>query len=530
MTSRARGGMRRRRASAAVAQLGVVTSLAVAATRVEADWSLPSGLSLTYQTEYSYGKPLVGDNHRIFENWANLDYTRGPVSTGIRFVAFDPPDPAVYSGGPDSHGIDFFYGEYSHRRLNVRGGDFYALFGRGLALRAYESRSLRVETTMRGGRATGYLPDGEVTGLLGRTVEGNAEDADRGRTESLAGVDFEHALPLGFRLGGSLVTTDVPTDVPGQSTRRFEPQRMKAGRLSRSVLGVDLYGEFARVDGPNTLSGAAAPNVHGHGLYGVASTAIGHVGLVAEFKDYDRLVFQNEAGIDYILPPATLREHQYNLLNRHPHQLDSSDEIGFQLEATYKTDRIMKRGPTSFLANWSRTRNHDPERQRGNHFDDAYAEIQQDLGEGVLAITGLSLQRKFETTQTPDPLLTLWTPLADLRLPVGQRYGVHFQVEHQHASSDLSGAYDTRFVVIEGSRSPNLTAGLLAEFTNKSKVQLTPGEGTSFFGGEVSYHWREQHEITLFYGSRNAGFICVGGVCRSEPAFDGGEIRLISRF
>jgi hypothetical protein len=307
---------------------------------------------------------------------------------------------------------------------------------------------------------------------------------------------------------------------------------MKAVRLSNTVADVDLYTEFARVDGPATQAGAPAPNVHGHGFYGVATTAIGRLGLLGEYKDYDRLVFENDAGIAYILPPAGLREHQYNLLNRHPHQLDTRDEVGFQIEATYNTEAVTERGQSSFLFNWGYTRNHDPEEQQGNHFDDVYFEIQQELGGEKLLIGGLSYQRSFDSIETPDPFLTLWTPLADLRMPIGERHGLHLQYEHQHSRSDRLGSFDTDFIVIEGSRSPNLTASLLLEISNKSDVQLElqGEEATTFVGGEISYTLFDQHELTLFVGSRNAGFVCVGGVCRYEPAFDGAELRLVSRF
>ncbi|HWN83157.1 MAG TPA: DUF6029 family protein, partial [Candidatus Udaeobacter sp.] len=294
----------------------------------------------------------------------------------------------------------------------------------------------------------------------------------------------------------------------------------------------DLYGEFARVDGPATSAGAEAPNVHGHGLYAAASTAIGRLGLVFDCKDYDQLLFNNAAGIAYILPPAVLREHQFNLLNRHPHSLSTADEVGFQIEATYNTRAITERGLTSFLGNWSLTRNHDPDLQQGNHFDDAYAEVMQELGHDVLAVAGLSYQRSFDSPLTPDPFLTLWTPIADLRFPIGGRYGLHLQYEHQHARSDRLGSFDTDFGVIEWSRSPDLSASLLFEHSNKSATQmeLQNETETAFLAGEVSYQFLERHEVSLFVGARNAGFVCVGGVCRQEPAFDGAELRLISRF
>lgn len=492
---------------------------------------LPGGFSATYQMEVSYGESNLGggtsDPEPIFENWLDLAGTSGGFTMGLRFVAFAPPDPVIYPDGPDSYGFDFGFGEYLGEHFDARGGNFYALFGRGLALRSYESRQLRIDTNLLGFKGAVHLPDGELTGIFGPSVKGTAENADRGRTEEIGGLDVEYGLPLGFRAGGSWVTTDVPS----QGTTTNEPQNMKAARLSNTVQDVDLYAEFARVDGPATSSGSAAPNVHGTGFYAVATTAIGRLGLLGEYKDYDRLVFDNAAGIAYILPPAGLREHQYNLLNRHPHQLDTRDEVGFQIEATYNTDAILDQGKTSFLFNWAYTRNHDPDVQQGNHFDDVYGEITQEYGDALL-VGGLSYQRSFDSPEPADPFLTLWTPLADYRRPLGERYGLHLQFEHQHASSDRLGSFDTEFIVIEGSRSPDLTASLLIETTNKSETQLAlQGEDETFFlGGEVSYTLFEQHELTFFVGSRNAGFICVGGVCRYEPAFDGAELKLISRF
>lgn len=517
------------------AALLLAAAFVASADRVSAgpeDWKLPGGFSLTYQMEYSHGESeLAGfatDSEPIFENWLNADFTRGPVNAGLRFVAFNPPDPVIYPQGPDSYGIDFAYAEYVGQQFDARGGNFYALFGRGLALRSYENRTLRVDTNLLGGRAHGTYGPIEVQGVIGQSVEGNAEDADRGRTEWIGGIDGDLSLPYAFKLGGSLVSTEVP-NLGGEP---YEPQRLKAGRLSKTFYGVDLYGEFARVDGPATSAGADAPNVHGHGIYAAASTAIGRLGLVFDCKDYDQLVFQNADGKDYILPPAVLREHQYNLLNRHPHTLSTADEVGFQIEATYNTEAITERGMTSFLANWSLTRNHDPDVQQGNHFDDVYAEMQQDLGHDVVAIAGLSYQRSYDATGAPDPFLDLWTPIADLRFPIGGRYGLHLQYEHQHSSSDFLGSFDTDFGVIEWSRSPDLTASLLFEHSNESAYQLELQNETesAFIAGEVSYQFLERHEITLFLGARNAGFVCVGGVCRQEPAFDGGELRLISRF
>jgi uncharacterized protein DUF6029 len=490
---------------------------------------LPYGFSAAWQSEYSYGKnqfsELSGDDRlRVFENWTELGFAQRDFSAGLRFVAFQPPDPSIYKG-PSSHGVDFIHAEYAGRPVAARAGHFYAMFGRGLALRLYEDRTLRVDHNALGGLATLHLPDGALTALGGATVAGNAEDANRKRSEPLYGADLEHGLwePAKLRLGGSFATTELTT-----GDRGMEPLWMKAGRASGAVRGVDLFTEFAHVNGPNPRTRS---DFHGHGLYGSASTSFQGLALVLEYKDYDSLLFENDAGKSMILPPAVLRNHTFNLLNRHPHQLETADERGVQVEATYVTKRFIPEAQTSLLFNWGMTRNHSPAAM-GNYFDDTYFEAQQEFGEALMVTGGVSYQRSFLSAQTSDPFRTLWTPVADLRLRLNEIHSLHLQLEHQHDTSDFFGQFDIDFAVLEWSRSPNLTLGVLLEHTNKSDTQLEllDEKGRNFVAGTLDYTLFDQHELRFYYGTRNAGFICVGGVCRLEPAFDGFEVSLVSRF
>lgn len=493
---------------------------------------LPYGFSASYQTEYSFGKTssdtLAG---KIFENWVNLDYARGDLTAGLRFVAFRPPDPTIFQG-PASNGVDFYYAEYDASRLKARAGTFYAQFGRGLALRLYEDRTLRVDHNALGGIATSKLPQGEISALGGQTVQGSAENAHRKRDQPLYGASFDHALwqPAKLATGGSWATTDV-----ADSTGNFQALNIGSGRLSATVKGVDLAGEVAAVEGPNVFQAArkrgfTGSRFHGTGVYTSASSSFGGLGLVLEAKDYDALIFQNDAGKALNLPPAVLRNHTFNLLNRHPHQLDGADERGFQFEATWVTKRLAV-GQTSLLFNSGLTRNHR-KAVFGNYVNDVYFEVQQELGKAVEMTAGISHQKTFASNATPDPFRTLWTPVGDVRWRLNDVHSVHMQVEHQHERSEIDGSFDVEFGVLEWSRSPGLTLGLLAEHTNKSDVQLRNlGESRrDFVSGTLDYTLFDQHELRLFYGKRNKGFICVGGICRLEPEFQGFEMSLVSHF
>src|SRR5207244_12000009 len=117
--------------------LGMVASTAPVAGQAR----LPYGFSATSQTKYSRARSF---RNEIFENWVDLDYSRADVTAGLRFVAFQPPDPSVFQGQA-SKGVDLYYAEYDAQRIKARAGTFYAQFGRGLALRLYEDRSLRLD-------------------------------------------------------------------------------------------------------------------------------------------------------------------------------------------------------------------------------------------------------------------------------------------------------------------------------------------------------------------------------------------------
>ena len=47
---------------------------------------------------------------------------------------------------------------------------------------------------------------------------------------------------------------------------------------------------------------------------------------------------------------------------------------------------------------------------------------------------------------------------------------------------------------------------------------------------QVGYKIGEHTDISILAGSRQAGNICIGGVCRYEPEFSGIELKMFTRF
>jgi len=118
----------------------------------------PQGLGFANRLEYSYNVETEKD---ILENWLNLDYSFGMFSAGLRFEVFQPndPDPSISRGKENYAGIDYKYfkadiGE-KNEGLEIIGGNYYTLFGRGMVLKSYEDRAIRIDNNFLGLKVAG---------------------------------------------------------------------------------------------------------------------------------------------------------------------------------------------------------------------------------------------------------------------------------------------------------------------------------------------------------------------------------------
>ncbi len=471
---------------------------------------------MEYAWESDGGEPTL-------ENWTDARYTEGAFNAGIRLVAFQPPDPTI-SIEESSFSQNFRFVEAASENGSLRAGHYYALFGQGLALNAYEERDVRVDTNLEGLRLQGAWRAFTLDLLSGTTVSGTSEDAVRERLDRLHGADvgwdgwFESFDGLSVSAGASAVR--LQNDAA-------PPQNLRNVRAAIATGPITLEAEHVAIE---------RPGHDGDGLYASASLALGPMQLLGEIKDYDRIALRASGGTTYNLPPALVRDQTYTLLNRHPHTLDPDDEVGFQVEG------VVTAGEHQLTGHYSETRNHDDD-LKTNHFDEAYGELFLHAGsvlgaENVDVVVAGDWQKSFEGL-LPDPrtgilsvpaFLELFTDIAEIRVVADDVNSFRLQYEHQHAESTLEGDYDTFFGLLEWSRSPDLSINLVGETSNRSDAQLEEDEAKHAGYGVVSYTVSQNHSVSVLYGRRLEGFVCVGGVCRFEPEFEGVEVRLLSRF
>jgi hypothetical protein len=110
------------------------------------------------------------------------------------------------------------------------------------------------------------------------------------------------------------------------------------------------------------------------------------------------------------------------------------------------------------------------------------------------------------------------------------------QAEHQHVrlgggpGYDL-GSYDEDWFKLEYETAPRWAFAAILEVNNKYDEQRGPDEKEGPFpAGQVTYTISRGGNLNLWFGKRQEGFLCSGGVCKREPAFQGVELFGVFRY
>ncbi|MFN0151705.1 MAG: DUF6029 family protein [bacterium] len=521
-------------------------ALTFAASRASAQE--PSTLSFHALNQLEYSLNTDGDRatnvpQEILEEWLDLDVRYERVLLGFRYEAFQPHEKPRFleqtadsvregivqryaafefggSGGGGANGGDKGSG-------GIRVGNFYEIFGKGLLFRSYEDRAIRIDGNMEGVQLWGSRGRLAAKAISGRMRE---VETDR-RTDILHGADLEARVAPGLALGGSYLIRSARD--PRVSPTPLEPRHVEAlgGRASYNHSAFDLYAEAGRINRHflstvDLFSGRGYDDIRGKGYYAslslyppidtgpLSALPIHGAALTAQLKNYDNFRFQPEGSgqTDYNNPPAATRENAYTLLSRHPHILDADDEQGFSVEANVNPTANSKL--TLYRA--------ETDRQGGDpYYHEWYAEWRTHLGDAYdLALVYDVIDNN--QTGTEDK-----TPIVEVEYAPGG--GWSLRGEYQYQDSDIAAVGDvpaseasTHLALLEYNISSDLTVSAVGERATAIEE--------NFVYAQVDYHLSQEHFVSVTVGNRREGFVCVGGICRFEPAFEGVEARFITSF
>lgn len=462
------------------------------------DWS--EAVTATDRFEYSYA---TDTKQEIVENWLDVTYQFGGFRTGVMLNSQAPSEEGLRTNEIKHRFFEFNTGE-----ISVRAGHFYGLFGRGLIFNSYEDRTIRVDTRLDGIMASYRKNRLAVSAFTGTPSL---------RELDIRGVDAEYNLVDNLHVAATGMTYR-PDDFLGDDGS-VHRENVSAVRL-RETFG---FGDFYLERGWKT--GWDFNPLHdgtdaGTAMYANVNLYHGPFSFSWEISDYDKFEVVSRAdGITALnRPPALAREFTWTLLNRAPHTLNANDEKGNNLDLMYTSE-----GGLTLLASGA-----DIVRQ-----DNAQVYQLGYLSAELERIGDFRLQSAFGY-QDSDGLRQ--TVAGEITWFADEHHSWSLQAEQQHVRLGGEpgidrGAYDQQWFRLEYETAPTWAFSGVIELNNKFDEQRAPNEKAGPFpSGQITYTIAHGGNLNLWFGKRQAGFLCSGGVCKFEPAFEGVELFGVFRY
>lgn len=481
----------------------------------------------------------------VLDNRLDAMVSHGPYALGASFISHSPSDftrldPNNF--GPEIQGVRKRWLEARTENWDLRVGDSYATFGRGLALQIFEDQTVDFDNAIDGAAGRAAFGPAEIKFLAGTNSFGPA-------AQVLKAAHLGFALPAGFRAGAHGVWSD---NLSGLSDARTGGDRLYGGLLGGSLGRVDLYGEYVLRDQRNAQGGPAqrvqegnAAIPEGHAGYANVNLNLGRVQVMAEYKDllrYNLPQIPREDGTlqPFVNPPTALRQHNTTLLNRATHvaNIRLDDERGGLVE-TYINLAERTQATGSFSRSESRHGKNYRDLgllYRTNNFQawEAYGELEHWLGEHLEVV--LRADESEETIEEGGlPLFferRTWG--GTLAFPIVEKWSGDFTAENQAVQESNKSLREEEFLFHEYtntlgtltvSRSPNMAWAVTAEWTDDERQ-----EDQTWVWGEWNLRLGERHQLLLGGGRLRGGQVCSGGVCKLVDPFEGGRIELLTTF
>jgi hypothetical protein len=485
----------------------------------EASFEITETLVLDYHDDNldydKLGSSAYNDDYWDIRNRLNLKLTVEDFSFAARV------DTTTFIDAPDDPGIKYLdryapeklTASYHGKNLQVDLGDFYASFGRAIALRIRKTDELSEDTTLLGGKLRAQLGPVDLTALGGLSNPTNWD----GITEKTLKdpYDLITGLAVAVRPMDSLV---VRAHGVGLVIDPLDENRRAQGFIEGAILPeyavvaggavevleladlADLYAEFNWME--KELKLPDLPASDGWAAYFGGNLYLSDVTLTAEFKSYsDYQLFSetdSESGkykperLHYIRPP-TLEPEDMEVMNNH-------DVTGARL----KVDWRPWDGDTLLFASYAGFVAQDPTfaSQHSHHLIYLNAEVKVPLGvRHSLSAQGfnwwahdLEPPAAFDYLRGEWTLAYSWSPLLTIGVILG---------------------YDTKF-----SRSRDLD--IITDIGGNPVRQV-------FLAGSLTVNLSSRVVFNLLAGQMRGGPKCVSGACRVFPPFAGVRLETVIR-
>ena len=525
---------------------GVLSLLSVSVSIAQVQYSVSNYM------RYGNGTQIVGGQQvsKYIENQANVRLFWDDFTLGFEHLYDDPPE-----FGPRFNGIRKRYVEFAREGLELRAGDFYTLYGKGLAMNLFENRGINYDTRLDGIRGIYRNEWANAIFAMGKMRYYDLLNSERIESYSVKSGHLE-LLPASFvRVGASMVGAEgeLPSAFGLDMVHADIPEAM----LSLQGYGFDMHVQkawkrstFLR---PQANGTALSDRSYGDATYGSLSyTSDIGLGVTFEYKDYRFDVVGEEERdpnrpgrmLPMQNPPIVHKEHVFTLLSRAPHVVDFNDEIGMQMDVYYAVFPTLTvnlnaaaasrhNGYTSsngFLVTWERDVSFMPTMDAMfSPFWELYGELEwyYEGGSFIRAAFNRRWDNQYEGNLGHVQASTTIPVRIEYLLDETWSLGLNLEQQFAHDSYSRGNPdFYNEFISLSIARAGQWTATVRVEYT----TDKSDASGKDFWrAAEFAYRIGTHHAVTLMYGTERGGLICSSGVCREVLPFDGMRLSIQSQ-
>jgi hypothetical protein len=497
--------------------------------------------------------------------FANLLYTKGRFSAGIRYETYLPPV-LGYPGRFKGTGLGYRFARYQHQNLDVTIGNFYDQFGSGLIFRTYEDRNLGLDNAMDGMRVIWTpVPGVTLKGLYGKQrldFDSRLINGD-GIIRAVDGEIFlNDAFPAltdkktKITIGGSFVSKFQPGETIERDGLEFSlPSNVGAsgGRINVIHGGFNFFGEYVqKINDPNADNGFIYKD--GQGIFAQAGYSQRGFGVNLTAKTVDNMSFRSDRDlllfdvpINFI--PAVTKQHTYNLAaTLYPYGTVVAGEASYSAEVFYKFKKGTPLGGkygTNIAINYAAANSLDTTHLSGTEgLVDGYERNSWFFGDQVYVRDfNVELKKKinkklklsytyfnfvFNTSVTPvttdfKGIVYADIHVAEVAYKIKPKHSIRAEAQVLFTNQDKG---DWATALVEYNWSPHWFFSVLDQYNYGNS---DPIKQIHYLYGTMGYI-NGSNRISVGYGKRREGIFCVGGVCRTVPASNGLEITVTSSF
>lgn len=485
-----------------------------------------------------------------FENFSDVSVYLPKLTVGFRLEYSNPPE-----YGSNFVGLRKRFIEFSSDGLNLRAGDFYTLFARGLSLNLFENRGLAFDNGMDGFKLS-YENDHFKAQLIGGDLNyleplsiylGNI----RYEKYKIRAASFELSPLKDFSIGGNFTWSEgrLPSLFNVIDTIEVNIPEVY---FKTNFHDLDFFISYA----VKRTSLQGIDTSRGSGLYSSLSYTSDGFGITFEYKDYrfDIVdpsrrsdVFRPTRALPFQNPPIVHREHIFSLIQGIPHVVDFNDEVGFQIDAflslssslTFNTnislssrhyDFELDQNTFSFIKKKVGSDLFPSLNKLRSPFWEIYFDFEYFLPDEIDSYIRVGFHRKNKIIYDPMNFFNPVQPKRVTTLPMefqkvwSKDFSSKFISESQWVYEfPQTERYFNQLFSISLNYLSKYSIGFRYELTT-NKFEL--GNRKNWIVFEGGYRFGTNHLLIVSYGKERGGQVCTNGICRQVLPFDGFRLSL----